>query len=367
MSKYLTGFIIFIVFFQNLNAQKKFEITPIIGTTLQIPYGEVADFWWRTWDINTSPLYGFELKKLNSNYAVSFMQCYKYLNYVSQHPSIGQTFRQNKINFYYTSKKKPSRKWGIGHIWETHENGINHFLNYPTPLERGLLFNFSYRCNYLDIEVSKYARYYPRPSFLDPYDIAINLIYRINKQTNVKSNDIKKIKLNTLLGFKIFPTFDMTTIGGERTTLVGNAIHLGFEFLHKPSRVSFNLERDWWLGINGGSRIRDIRGYLRNSILGFRYHFKPKENKLNAPKIGIGYAFVTDSELLTQARLDLLDGKTDKWSRYFHNVKGIAISYAHPIGNKIDVEVRNIFATVGDKVFHNRRLSIGITYRFNPN
>lgn len=338
---------------------KKINYYCITGISIDPLKGEGFQRWRDGFDLRSSPLLGIGVNLPKHKISIEGFGYQTITLYAfPKNNEINAIWKYKKLNIYYELNKH--WKIGVGHLWRKHDNFFTQ-NGIGNGKEKSLLCNISYQLGNVRIEYSKAAMYRPFFSLLDYPENSFTLFYHFKNQTSINKTSNSNIKVNALIGEKTF-IVNLKPMLSEQYPKIANAFNLGIEFLHKPTNISFNFERDWWLSLNGDSPIRNVKAYVRNTNIGLKYHLRYQDEK--KIKVGIGYSATSDSDLLSDARKDLFDGKISPW-RYFNNVKGISCSIAFPITKKFDLEAKNIFSIVGDKTINIRRFSLGLSYRLN--
>ncbi len=139
--------------------------------------------------------------------------------------------------------------------------------------------------SWMDIEFRTKIRIEPSFAALGSSQHSLLLLYNIDKKRKVKlRND--KITVNGLVGARFFPTHNVELLVGEDLTPIGIAPLIGLEIVHKKSGLSLNLERDWWIAVNGGSFRREVKGYINSAFIGFGYHRLLKNDRFLRFRLG---------------------------------------------------------------------------------
>jgi hypothetical protein len=184
-------------------------------------------------------------------------------------------------------------------------------------------------------------------------------LYNLGKRRNPGSVN-KTLAINGLTGARFFPTGNIELLTGEDFTPIGIAPLVGIELLHKKSGISLNLERDWWLALNGGSFRRDVKGYINSAFIGLGYH-KLLQNDRHI-RFRVGGSFIIDYDKLVD--ISLSTPNKDKLGNY--QVKGIGAMVSYELLPDTDIEIKHTFPWLGDKLFNPTRFSLGLIYRYNP-
>lgn len=251
---------------------------------------------------------------------------------------------------------------GLGAYWQRREGADNH-LN-PGAFEwktSGLHLSVGLPFSNIDIEYR--TRIKLRPDFatvISTSQHSLLLLYNLGKKRPPGIGN-KTLAVNGLIGTRFFPTGNIELLVGEDLTPIGIAPFMGIEFIHKKSGVSLNLERDWWLALNGGSFRRDVKGYINSAFIGLGYHKLLKNDR--HIRFRLGGSFIIDYDLA--ADVSISDPNRDKLGNY--QVKGIGAMLSYELLPDTDVEIKHTFPLLGDKLFNPTRLSLGLIYRYNPN
>jgi len=272
--------------------------------------------------------------------------------------SVDRTWIENQIQAYYDFEKFFV---GVGGYWKRREDNSNHsipdffFWKYS-----GLQLSVGIPLNWIDIEFRTKIGFNPTFAALGTSQHSILFLYNIDKQRiNKKRNG--KISVNGLIGAKFFSTNSIELLRGEDLTPIGVSPLVGLEIVHKKSGLSLNLERDWWLALNGGSPRRDVKGYINSAFLGLGYHHLLGNNRFL--RFRLGGSFIIDYDKLADIRITTPNA--NKLGNY--QVKGIGAMVSYEILPDTDIEMKHTFPILGDKLFSLTRFSIGLIYRYNPN
>jgi hypothetical protein len=251
---------------------------------------------------------------------------------------------------------------GMGAYWQRREGSGNH--DFPGWFEwktSGLHLSVGLPFSNIDIEYR--TRIKLRPDFATVTSTSqhsLLLLYNLGKKRAPGIGN-KILAVNGLIGARFFPTGNIELLVGEDLTPIGIAPLVGVELLHKKSGVSLNLERDWWLALNGGSFQRDVKGYINSAFIGLGYHKLLKNDR--HMRFRVGGSFIIDYDLAADLRLTTPN--KDRLGNY--QVKGIGAMVSYELLTDTDVEIKHTFPLLGDKLFNPTRLSLGIIYRYNPN
>jgi hypothetical protein len=343
------------------NAQGNFfDIQGIVGTKLQIHENQLPQYP-TAFQVVSKPLLGLKIScrtlpvSVLYTYDVSFA-IYNRKDNPNGISNLAQKTSGNLVLGIYERKKS---FFELGHYWQKHES----FTGFAFGLDKRSNFivtGFGLKFGQTDIDFQRRIMYKPLFAVFVPGYNSINIRYHIGRRRDDGHNFYpKSLKLNLLIGFRLFP-IHQDPQPGEDFSLLGTSLHLGAELLITKLNVSINLERDWWLALNGGSYTREIKGYVSNTILGVRYHLPLHDEK--TMKFGLGAAFITDNNTLYETRININPGPYSV-RLWYYNVKGISLSVSYPITKQFDVEARQIISYAGEKGYNPMRSSVGVIYR----
>ncbi len=275
--------------------------------------------------------------------------------------TIGETRIEHQFQMYYDFKHFFV---GVGGYWKRRE-AVLHYL-FPGFLEwkhKGVQLSVGVPLNWIDIELRTKIRLDPTfASIVGASHYSLLFLYNVDKIRKTKFRN-EKIIVNGLIGARFFLTNNIRLLTGEDLTPIGIAPLLGLEFLHRKTGLSLNLERDWWIAVNGGGLSRELKGYINSSFIGLGYHYQLRNNRFLRFKIG--GSFISDFDFITWNSQNLDSDKARKLANY--QVKGIGTMVSYEIQPGTDIELKHTFPLIGDVSFFNvTRLSVGLVYRYNP-
>ncbi len=194
----------------------------------------------------------------------------------------------------------------------------------------------------------------PRIRVLDEDVYSFAAIYHFNKTNKNKLHSFKNLKVNLLGSARVFEiTYPNKSF--NIFDAYGTAIGTGIEGVFK--KVGVSLEKDWWVSIIPDNfNINFANGYICNTTYNAKYFHTVENNKVIS--ISVGYTLITDGATLIK---DINNGSS------LRNRKGIASSIAYSLTPNINIELRNIFVTKGEKLFNHSRLSLGLVYKYQVN
>jgi hypothetical protein len=247
---------------------------------------------------------------------------------------------------------------GAGGYLRFEDNSTRHIW-YDIARSSGFILMIGKSFNIIDIELGLRSQIQPSFNVLDRDYITLGIFYNGQKAS---SKPLRKLAVNALIGARFFSTQNIELLPREVLYKVGVAPMVGLEIRHKKSSLSLNLERDWWLSLNGGSPARDVKGYINTSFVGLGYHYRlPNERFL---RVKVGGSFILDyNRILNEAPVS--DPNLVRPYIYYQ-AKGIGAAISYEILPKTDIEIRHTFTTIGLKdegPFDIRRLSAGIVFR----
>lgn len=340
---------------------------PIIGFRLHNDGGEEGSPAGHR-KILTSPVLGLEFAYTRLPVIIGYQRDMALVlwNYVPGYDeawSINNTWEEDQLQFYWVFI---NFSLGLGHYWKKRESFNHHDAPDAFILQRrGIQLSFAYPTKWLDIELRTKIQYSPGFAALGNSMHSILLLYRIGKKNNRgKRNENSDIlTVNGIIGARLFRP-DIELIPGEEFNKpFGIAPGLGVEFLIEKINLSLNLEKDWWLYLNGGSPHRDIRGLINNSFIGIKYHHKLKNDR--HIRLGLGGSWIEDND--NKIKNTTLNPTPEQQKLGNFQVKGIGVSLSYEVFPNTDIEAKTTIPTIGEKPFDSwSRTSLGIFYRFNP-
>lgn len=252
-------------------------------------------------------------------------------------------------------------KIGIGHYWDQLDNIVVHLVPNITTKYRGLEMCIIYEALGIDIELRHRINYAPIFSVLSFSQTSFSFLHRIGKesQNEGRKTNERKLAARTVIGGRFFVPKGIKTLQGEKLNKVVFAPIVGIEFYLPKQKFSFNMEKDWWLDLNAGSFTRNIKGFISNTSLGFKYH-QSLENG-NHLRYGLSATWIDDFQNLRDNRGYSPNGQL----RY--NDFGIGANLSYEFVPNWDLEAKHTFTLVDDdSPFTLRRFSIGLIHRFEP-
>lgn len=272
-----------------------------------------------------------------------------------------ETWISHQIQIHYNIKK--NIYLNVGAYWQRNEGVLNHL--YPGSFEWktwGAHLGVGLPISWLNIEYRTRIKLWPNfATVTSSSQHSLLFLYNFNRGKSTEPLD-RFIILNGLIGGRFFYTGNIDLLYGEDLLPVGIAPLLGIEVIHRKSGISLNLERDWWIALNGGSPWRNIKGYINSSFIGFGYHKMLKNNHYLRFKLGA--SFIIDYDLLDE--LVLSNPDRDKIGT-FYQVKGLGTMISYELLPHTDIEAKYTFPFNGYQFFNATRLSLGLVYRYTPN
>ncbi len=275
-------------------------------------------------------------------------------------PSLLQSNRRfDHLILYWRIRSKITI--GLGHYWDTVEN-FGHFLIPSVSRFRGFEACFIYHIDWFDLELRRQVNYAPIFDIFDQSNMSFALLYRIGKRTEAEkaSTKPKRVKVNAIIGSRLFISKGVETFGNERLDKVAWAPVIGLEFFWPRQHLSFNIDKDFWVGINAGSFTRNLKGYITNTALGFKYH-QPM-NERHHIRYGLSATWIDDYQILRDLR-----GTSRRNTKLRYQDFGIGANISYEFIPNWDAEVKHTFTLIEDKSpLTLRRFSVGLIHRFNP-
>lgn len=364
--------IFFFLFFTPLalSAQKKsIKFKPLIGVRIfddknigGVAHGKRARR-------QTALTVGFEIESNEHPISLSFQRDYwaelypfNSVDTVAFLPSLLiSSERIDHVILYWQRKRKT---FGIGHYWRTIESlGTHTFPGGASNKYKGLEFSIAHSLSWIDIEYRQRINYSPIFELVSRSLGSLHFIYKIGSQDESTSANEKynnKILVNGILGSRFFCPKGIETISGEQLDFIGVSSVFGLEFLWKKHNLSFNLDKDFWIGINSGSFSRNLKGYISNTALGIKYHQELKKGV--HLRYGLSATWIDDYQNNRDNR-----GPNPKVIKLRYSDFGIGANVSYEFQKDWDIEAKHTFTLVDDEsTFTLRRFSIGLIHRINP-
>ncbi|MEY3243740.1 MAG: hypothetical protein RIR11_5179 [Bacteroidota bacterium] len=331
--------------------------TPTVGFRLFISEYELPHFS-QAFDIRASPSIGMEVGYKSKPFALSFYLDRGFYTIYNPEKSALKSNVLHKSRGYLISLlyHKNKHLFGIGHYSQFHESSLNYVGRLPQT-KRYITLSYGLRLGKAEIEYVKLFRYYTYFAVRGAYFSSLNIKYHIqNKTTAQQTRDKYAQRFHFKLGVRTFMITNNYLLGEEKRRF-GVSGSLGAEYLLPRFHTAAFAERDWWFGLNGGSPERQINGYVSNSILGVRFYYGKKRDW----NIALGYAAVTDNNLLPITRPQILAG-TAKVRLWYYNVKGVSVGFGKKVSPNCVLDLRGIIPYRGEYKFNKMRYSFGANY-----
>lgn len=353
-------------FFTTAQAEKgRINLKPTVGFRLHNDGGESVSLAGPR-KLLTTPVVGIEASHSKFPISVAYQRDFTTVlwNYVPGYDeawSVNSTWEEDQIQIYWRLKKISI---GIGHYWKKYENIHNHESPGIFVLKRkGVQLSFVYPTRWLDVEFRTKVQYAPDFAALGTSQQSILLLYKVGRKHEARQEIPRNLTVNGILGARVFrPDIELFP-GEEFNKPFGIAPGLGIEFLFEKFNLSLNLEKDWWLYLNGGSPRRDIRGLINNSFVGLKYHHQL--NNERHIRLGLGGSWIEDND--NKIKNTTLNPTPEQQKLGNFQVKGIGVSVSYEVLPNTDIEAKTTIPTIGEKPFESwSRTSLGIFYRVNP-
>jgi hypothetical protein len=348
--------------------QNKFYISPIVGTRIHsknIPAGALPG---KTKWV-TAPILGIEIGKTNKPLSVSFQKDWnlEILPYLT--PEIALDFKYSIHQYWTENNLLINYNFGkgfqanLGYYFMYREGSLSVLSNLFGKKYNGILYGVNKKFDYFNIGIRSKVVLDPLFAFIVGDDL-YSLTFSTNFRNNYSNKQIKKfafennITVKATAGTRIFhPTGD-TLIFNEEYPLIGVMPTFGLEFLINKLNLSFNIEKDFWINVNGGSPIREVKGLVSGNFLALKYHHKLKNERYL--RMGIGYSYIKDLE---QYRYIDIQKNDRQFSRF--QLKGIGISASYQVFENADIEIKHTLplARLNEPFFNPKRLSLGVIWR----
>lgn len=361
---------IFIIIFQLVTVtvtgwSQLISISGIVGIKVHANQNQLPEFP-DAWQMLSSPLLGFKISHGKIPIELIYTRDFNYsiYNEVGNNPAgisnIPQKSRGDLLLLEYT---KRDFFVGLGHYWRKKESFTLFMLPNVRKIEKLIVLSAGVHFKKLDIDYQRQIQYKPFFGVFDWGFQSINLRYHIGKkQKTVPSKLSRFIAIEIRAGGRLSPV-KQTFLIGETSSFVKLSPNIGIDIYFDKINTSILFDRDWWIAINGGSFERYIKGYVSNSTIGLCYHIKTRNEK--KIKVGMGAAYIIDHNSIYEARIKVGQGllKRNSW---YYNVKGLYVSYYHPILDNMEIEFRQILPLINEKIFNPSRTSLGLVYKFKP-
>jgi len=279
--------------------------------------------------------------------------------------SIGQYWTEN--NFLLRYQFNQNYGVGLGYYFMHRENDGNHsFGDRVVRTWQGLLLSISKQINWLTIEARTKVTLKPNFGALGEAQHSLVFAYRFGQEGDEAETESKfnqHFQLNAVLGTRFFPISGVKVLKNEKFGAIGIAPTIGIELLYKKYNLSFNIEKDVWLSVNGGSARREVKGYIASTLIGLKYHALLKNER--HIRVGLGYSLIRDLD-----KMALLTDPSpyNQKGLSIYQVKGIGASVSYELFSNADVELKHTFPirSLDEKLFNPIRFSAGVLYRINP-
>ncbi|HMP15297.1 MAG TPA: hypothetical protein PKD70_15570 [Saprospiraceae bacterium] len=321
--------------------------------------------------INGSVLLGVDVSNKKIPLVLSFHRDWHidYLPYNEWNAQLGNSIRQTWIenHFFLSYKMKNKISIGLGFYHMKHENIGHHLQSSALRDYKGILISVSKKIDWLNVELRNKISTEPRFGLLLDRDLySVALTYSFNnwsEEENIKEENNSRFSLNCLLGTRFFSTENLQKLPTEDFDKLGISPTVGIELLDQRSNFSFNIEKDIWISLNGGSPFRELKGHMNSTFIGFKYHLALKNG--HHIRTGIGYSMIRDFEkmgLLVTPSPYNLEGLS------IYQVKGIGITASYELFKNTDIELKHTLPirSLDEPLFNPTRFSAGIIYRAHP-
>jgi hypothetical protein len=340
---------------------KKFTFSPTVGIRMFNSEFESPDFT-QAIEIRLSPSFGIDIRHKKKPFSLSlYFDRGLYGVFIPDSTITTKTYtnlthriRGNMISLLYHRKMSI---FGIGHYGYYHESPLDFFFYSLSRNVRYVNLSYAIRLGNAEIGFIKLFRYSKFFAVRGLPLSSLNIKYHIqNKTTAQPPRDKYAQRFHFKLGVRTFMITNNYLLGEEKRRF-GVSGSLGAEYLLPRFHTAAFAERDWWFGLNGGSPERQINGYVSNSILGVRFYYGKKLDW----NIALGYAAVTDNNLLPITRPQILAG-TAKVRLWYYNVKGVSVGFGKKVSPNCVLDLRGIIPYRGEYKFNKMRYSFGANY-----
>lgn len=362
MKYILLSFILCYSFYNSYAQENALELSPLIGFRLHtngLPGLRTG----APPRLITAPMFGMNISLKDKPFSLSIEKDWnlKLNSYeATSLGNIGQYWTETRALLNYRLK---NFDFNLGYFYMERENS-NHFElgDFVVRNYQGLLLGIHKEFDWLGVGLRTRIT-------LDPFFDALvgienyNLIlsYRFGKdnygrkQTSIFDN---KFQLRVNIGMRFFPVKGIEVLTNETFPRIGISPTLGGELLHVKTGLSFNVEKDIWVSLNGGSPQREVKGYIVSTLIGGKYHVELKNTRYL--RLGLGYSLILDLDKMTIKN-------TGDFSNY--HVKGLGASVSYELIPNTDIELKHTFSikSIDDEsLFSPIRFSGGIIYRIQP-
>lgn len=302
------------------------------------------------------PIYLSILKDFNAQYSLT--------NY--------QPNFEGRINEYWTDTHylghyvfKNQLDVGIGYYFMYRETLLTYFLGKESGVDHyhGLMLSAGRRINNINVEFrTKFtlsghfdALGMEQHSLIFSYPLDKKQKNTVEKEDNFLS---RNFHLHPILGTRFFRITGVTVLDNEEFPPIGIAAAFGVELLYKKYNLSFNLEKDLWISLNGGSFVREAKGLIGSTLIALKYHHQFSNNR--HLRFGLGYSFIRDLD-----KRHLIMSNEKGVQLFVYQVKGIGATLSYELFTNADVELKHTFPILSfdEKLFNPLRFSVGLIYR----
>jgi hypothetical protein len=362
--------LIFLCHFSSICAQEiGLSIKPILGAKMHmggLPTIQTAGIQ----KVLTAPSLGIELS--HAKVPIDLLLRYNFTyGLVAYSEEIEALFGQSDILekrtqfdclLQYSFRDKNYIRIGVFNMFR--EIDIDYFVPGGPKNYRGLLFGYARDFDWLNIEIASKVDIDPSfAALVGLVQYSLSFSYRLGNQSKSLSKFNRKFSLRGLLGARLFPLINLRVLENESPQKVGVAPVVGIELMHRKSHLSLNMDKDFYIGFNGGSPVREIPNYISTFSLGVKYHHLLKSSK--HLRYGLCWSLVEDLDkagLSSNASPELF-ALSEKLVNY--GMKGIGVNFSYEILKNCDIEIRHTFPVVSfdESLFNPLRSAIGVIYR----
>ncbi len=279
----------------------------------------------------SAPVLGLEL--VNKRYPLSVSYQYEFTFAFQDISPISNLIAENNLNVLYKIKKGSLL---LGHYWRRVENTLSFFLSGTVVVSkyRGIQAGYSLPIRNFALEYRLKAEYDPDFNILGIEQHNLYFITRIHarkKEADQQDFSNTFVQVHGLVGSRFFPKQDIDLLRHETLRPVAFAPMVGVEFYFPSFHSSFNIERDWWVGLNFGSTERTVKEVINHTFIGPKYHHLLPNRRFI--RIGLGASLIQNSALAKKLPPDKLN------KNFSYQVKGLGLHFSHELFNNLDLEL----------------------------
>jgi hypothetical protein len=251
---------------------------------------------------------------------------------------------------------KPNLKVGLAYYNDVIDNIVTHGQRGgAVESYQGVEPSLVYQLSWLSLELRHRVNITHGFDILSFSSTSFGFIYSPGRHSQYKDTGKlhRFLSVRGQIGGRFFIPKGIETLPGERLGKASFAPVVGLEFYVPKYRFSFNMEKDFWVGINAGSFKRNLKGLITNTALGFKYH-QALENGKHL-RYGLSATWIYDLQTIREKR---------GFTKLQYSDFGIGANISYELVKNWDLEIRHTVTLVEEpSLFTLRRLSLGLIFR----